>query len=97
MTYIEVPTIGEILTDEFLEPFKLSQNVLARAIFVPPNRIHQIVKGTRSITVDTDLRLCKLFGMSDGYFLRLQEGIEIRKTKRQIANEIANIKTLKGA
>lgn len=94
MQYIELPTIGEILTEEFIVPFGLSQNALARAIFVPPNRIHQIVKGTRSITVDTDLRLCKLFGMSEGYFLRLQEGIEIRNTKRKIANEIANIKAI---
>ncbi|MFA7659184.1 MAG: HigA family addiction module antitoxin [Candidatus Gastranaerophilaceae bacterium] len=97
MQYIDLPTVGEILTEEFIEPFNLSQNALARAIFVPPNRIHQIIKGTRSITVDTDLRLCKLFGMSDGYFLRLQEGIEIRKTKRKISEEIDNIKTLKEA
>ena len=97
MSYIELPTIGEILSEEFIEPFGLSQNALARAIFVPSNRIHQIIKGTRSISVDTDLRLCKLFGMSDGYFLRLQENIEIRKTKHKIMGEIANIKTLNEA
>lgn len=91
--YIELPTIGEILKEEFMEPYGLSQNALARAIFVPPNRIHQILKGTR-ITADTDLRLCKYFGMSEGYFLRMQENIELRQAKRLIAKELDNIKRI---
>lgn len=95
--YIELTTTGEMLKEEFIDPFKLSQNALASAIFVPPNRIHQIIKGTRRITADTDLRLTKYFGLSQGYFLRYQEDYELRITKRKIANEIANIKTLKQA
>lgn len=86
--YIELPTIGEILKEEFIEAFEISQNALANAIFVPPNRIHQIVNNTRRITADTDLRLTKFFGLSEGYFLRLQEGLELRQAKRKIANEI---------
>src|ERR1700724_112171 len=61
---------GEILKEEFLNEIGMSQNQLAHAIGVPGNRIHAIVNGTRDITGDTDLRLCKFFGLSEGYFLR---------------------------
>jgi len=94
--YIELPTVGEILKEEFMESYELSQNSLARAIFVPPNRIHQILKGTRRITADTDLRLTKFFGLSEGFFLRLQEEIERRQAKRKIAEELNNIQTIQG-
>ena len=94
--YIPLPTIGEILKEEFMEPYALSQNALARAIFVPPNRIHQILKGIRRITADTDLRLTKFFGMSEGYFLRIQENLELRQAKRLIAGELNNIKQIQG-
>ena len=94
--YIELPTIGEILKEEFMDSYGLSQNALARAIFVPPNRIHQILRGIRRITADTDLRLCKFFGLSEGYFLRLQENIELRQAKRQISEELNNIKQVQG-
>lgn len=95
MKYIELPTIGEILQEEFMETFGLSQNSLAKAIHVPPNRINQIIHNIRRITADTDLRLTKLFGLSEGYFLRLQEGLEIRQAKRKLADEIKTIHTLK--
>ncbi|OGI02287.1 MAG: addiction module antidote protein, HigA family [Candidatus Melainabacteria bacterium GWF2_37_15] len=94
--YIPLPTIGKILKEEFMEPYELSQNALARAIFVPPNRIHQILKGTRRITADTDLRLTKFFGLSEGYFLRMQENIELRQAKRQIAGELDRIQRVQG-
>ena len=63
------PNAGEILKEEFLNELNMSQNALARAINVPANRIHAIIRGDRSITADTDLRLCKFFGLSEGYFL----------------------------
>jgi antitoxin HigA-1 len=66
------PHVGEILKYEFLEEIHMSQNALARAIDIPSNRIHKIIRGNRNITADTDLRLCKFFGLSEGYFLRLQ-------------------------
>ena len=74
MTKKTIPNshIGEILKFEFLDELNMSQNALAKAIDVPANRIHAIVHGERSITADTDLRLCKFFGLSEGYFLRLQ-------------------------
>ena len=58
------PHPGEILKEEFLSEIGMSQNQLAHALGVPANRIHAIVKGARDITADTDLRLCKFFGLS---------------------------------
>lgn len=92
---IELTTVGEMLKEEFIEPFHLTQNALAKAIFVPPNRIHQIIKGQRRITADTDLRLTKFFGLSQGYFLRYQEDYELRIAKRNIADDIDRIRPIK--
>ena len=93
--YIELTTVGEMLKEEFIEPFNLSQNALANAIFVPPNRIHQIIKGQRRITADTDLRLTTFFGLSQGYFLRYQEDYELRIARNKIADEISKIQPIK--
>ena len=93
--YIELTTVGEMLKEEFIEPFNLTQNALANAIFVPPNRIHQIIKGQRRITADTDLRLTTYFGLSQGYFLRYQEDYELRIARREIADDISRIKPIK--
>jgi len=92
--YIKLTTVGEMLKEEFLEPLDLTQNALAKAIFVPPNRIHQIVNNQRRVTADTDLRLTKYFGLSQGFFLRYQEEYELRIARRKIAAEIAKIKPI---
>ena len=73
MGLLRNPHPGEILKEEFLTEIGMSQNQLGHAIGVPPNRIHAIVNGTRDVTADTDLRLSKFFGLSEGYFLRLQK------------------------
>jgi antitoxin HigA-1 len=86
------PHPGEILKDEFLDEIGMSQNQLAQAIGVPGNRIHAIVNGTRDITADTDLRLCKFFRLSEGYFLRLQNAYDMLEAKRRIADQLARIK-----
>ena len=91
MKYIELDHIGKILFEEFMEPYKLSQNALAKAINVAPSRITDIVNGRRGVTADTDLRLTRLFGLSEGYFLRLQEHIETTMTKQKINTELARI------
>src|SRR6516164_6869107 len=95
MGQIRNPHPGEILKEEFLNEIGMSQNQLAHAIGVPGNRIHAIVNGTRDITADTDLRLCKFFGLTDGYFLRLQNSYDTLEAKRRIASEIARIKRYK--
>ena len=92
--YIKLTTVGEMLKEEFLEPLDLTQNASAKAIFVPPNRIHQIVNNQRRVTADTDLRLTKYFGLSQGFFLRYQEEYELRIARRKIAAEIAKIKPI---
>ena len=86
------PHAGEILKTEFLDEIGMSQNALALAIGVPSNRIHDIVRGRRSITADTDLRLCKFFGLTEGYFLRLQINYDLLEAKRSIIHKIAKIK-----
>ena len=89
--FIKLDHIGKILAEEFMEPFNLSQNALAKAINVAPSRITDIVNGRRGITADTDLRLTRLFGLSEGYFLRLQEHIETTMVKQKISTELARI------
>jgi addiction module HigA family antidote len=86
------PHPGVILKEEFLNQIGLSQNQLAQAIGVPGNRIHAIVNGTRNITADTDLRLCRFFRLSEGYFLRLQNAFDTLEAKRRIGGQIAQIK-----
>ena len=89
--YIKLDHIGKILFEEFMEPYNLSQNALAKAIGVAPSRITDIVNGRRGITADTDLRLTRLFGLSEGYFLRLQEHIETTLVKHKITAELEQI------
>lgn len=89
--FIPVPHIGEILNEEFLEPLNITQNALAIAVGVPTNRINAIVRGQRGITADTDLRLTKYFGLTKGYFLRLQSNLELLEQGHKIEKELSNI------
>lgn len=88
---IEIPKIGEFLQEEFLTPLKISQNALAKAINVSQNRISEIVNNRRGITIDTDLRLCKYFGLSEGYFFGIQEDFEKLRVKKEIKKSLAKI------
>lgn len=85
------PHPGEILLEEFLKPMDLSQNALARALGVPPRRINEIVLGKRAVTADTDLRLARYFGMSEGFFLGLQADYDLLERRRQIAGDLKMI------
>jgi addiction module HigA family antidote len=66
---VDSVTPGELLLEEFLVPMGISKYRLAKEINVPAQRIGDIVMGKRSITADTDLRLCRFFNLSDGYWL----------------------------
>lgn len=79
---------GEILNEEFIKPLGLSVYRLSKDIKVPANRIHAILKNERAITADTSLRLERYFGMSDGFFLRLQTDYDLRKAKRERGDQI---------
>ena len=83
---------GEVLLEEFLKPMGISQNKVAREIGVPPRRINEIVQGKRAITADTDLRLCRFFGLSEGYWLRGQARFDTETAKDTLAAELAKIK-----
>ena len=91
---IDTPKMGEILKEEFMKPFKLSAYKLAQGINVPVSRVQDILHDRRKITVDTSLRLAKYFGVSDCYFLRIQNDIDIRNAKYEMEAEIAKIQTV---
>jgi len=82
---------GEMLEEEFLKPLGLSKYRLARDIGVPPQRIGDIVAGKRAITADTDLRLCRYFGLSDGWWLRGQAAYDTALAREAMADELAKI------
>jgi addiction module HigA family antidote len=74
-------TPGEMLLEEFLKPMGISQYRLAKEIGVPAQRIGEIVAGRRAITADTDLRLCRFFGLSEGWWLRGQGRYDTERAK----------------
>ena len=86
------PHPGEMLLEDFLKPMNLSQNALARAVHVPPRRINEIVLGKRDITADTDLRLARYFGVSEGFFLGLQMDYDLMQRRREIAPDLKSIR-----
>ncbi|MEQ1930047.1 MAG: HigA family addiction module antitoxin [Parvularculaceae bacterium] len=85
------PTPGDILMEEFLKPLGLSQSALARALRVSARRINEIVLGKRAVTADTDLRLARYFGVSEGFFLGLQADFDLMQRRRQIGADLKSI------
>ncbi|MCE5230623.1 HigA family addiction module antitoxin [bacterium] len=85
-------TPGEILREEFLVPFGITQYRLAKEIGVPAQRIGEIVAGRRAITADTDLRLCRFFGLSNGYWLRAQAAHDTEIAEAAMSKTLAKIK-----
>ncbi|MDO4848739.1 MAG: HigA family addiction module antitoxin [Coriobacteriia bacterium] len=91
-TRITPVTPGELLKEEFLEPMGITQYRLAKETGIPAQRIGQIVLGNRRVTADTDLRLCRFFGLADGYWLRAQAAYDTDVAKRELASELAKIR-----
>ena len=85
-------TPGELLLEEFLKPMGLSQYRLAKEIGVPAQRIGEIVAGKRAITADTDLRLCRFFGLSNGYWLRAQGAYDTEVAEEALSETLKKIK-----
>ena len=92
MRNIDPVTPGELLKEEFLEPMGITQYRLAKEIGVPAQRIGEIVAGNRSITADTDLRLCRFFGLSNGYWLRAQAAYDTEVTESVLAEQLMSIR-----
>ena len=92
MRKLKPVTPGELLREEFLVPMALSQYRLAKEIGVPAQRIGQIIAGKRAITADTDLRLCRFFGLSNGYWLRAQAAYDTEVAEEALAEELAKIR-----
>jgi addiction module HigA family antidote len=96
MARLKPVTPGELLRHEFLTPMSLSQYRLAKEIGVPAQRIGDIVAGKRAISADTDLRLCRFFGLSDGYWLRAQAAYDTEVAKVALARALHKIKPWTG-
>jgi antitoxin HigA-1 len=92
MKKLDPITPGEILLEEFLKPMSLSQYRLAKEIGVPAQRISEIIGGKRSITADTDLRLCRFFGLSNGYWLRAQAAYDTEVAERTLGPALEKIR-----
>ena len=91
MVYIQTPKISEILLEEFMKPLHVSAYKLAHSINVPVSRIQDILHDRRKITVDTSVRLGKYFGVSEMYFLNLQNDIDLRNIKIELKTELDKI------
>ncbi len=88
---------GEILQEDFIEGFGITQNRLAVAIGVPPRRINEIVHGKRGITADTAIRLARYFGTSEEFWMNLQSNYELRLERGVLREQIIAIEPLRTA
>ena len=91
MRTVRPVTPGDMLEEEFLKPLGLTKYRLAKDIGVPAQRIGEIVSGKRSVTADTDLRLCRYFGLSDGWWLRGQAAYDTAIAREALRDELATI------
>ena len=82
---------GEVIMEDFIEEFGITQNKLATAIGVPPRRINEIVHGKRGITADTAVRLAKYFGTSAELWMNLQSHYELRLERRALREQLESI------
>jgi addiction module HigA family antidote len=79
---------GEVLKEEFLDPFGISQNRLAREVSVPPRRINEIVLGKRGVSADTAVRLARYFGTSESFWMGLQADYDVEEAKRALGKAL---------
>lgn len=88
---IKLPTVGEILKEEFMDPYGISQYKLAKETGMPISRIQDILHNRRKVTPDTSLRLGIYFGISEKYFLNIQMDLDIRELKNSEKESIEKI------
>jgi len=92
MRKLKPVTPGELLLEEFLRPMGISRYRLAKEISVPAQRIAEIVAGKRAVTADTDLRLCRFLGLSNGYWLRAQAAYDTEVAEGTMGAKLAKIR-----
>jgi addiction module HigA family antidote len=85
---------GVILLTEFMEPMGITQYRLAKAIDVPLPRIHEIVHGRRSISADTALRLSRVFGLSDMFWVNMQARYDADMAKLSLGDRLSELKQI---
>jgi len=85
---------GKTLLNQYMQPNKLSQNKLARALGVPPRRINEIVLGKRAVTADTALRLGVYFGNSASYWMQIQAEYDLNLAKAKLGQRLHAIQSL---
>jgi antitoxin HigA-1 len=86
---------GEILLEEFLKPMNISAYKLSKDLGIPQTRTSEIIKGKRSITADTAIRLSYYFGNSAKFWLGLQNDYDLEEEKKQKADDFKRIKRIK--
>jgi antitoxin HigA-1 len=96
MRKLKPVTPGDLLLEEFLKPMGISQYRLAKEIGVPAQRIGEIVAGRRAVSADTDLRLCRFFSLSNGYWLRAQAAHDSEVAERALGTKLGKIKPWSG-
>ncbi len=97
MRKLKPVTPCELLREEFLVPMGLSQYRLAKEIGVPAQRIGEIMAAKRAVPADTDLRLCRFFGLSNGYWLRAQAAYDTEVAESALSKTLAKIKPWPGS
>ena len=88
---------GEILIEDFIQGFGITQHKVAVAIGVPPRRINEIVHGKRGISADTAIRFARYFGNSEEFWMNLQSNYELRLERRVLRDQVATITPLEVA
>ena len=92
MTKIAPVSPGEMLQEEFLKPLGLTPYRLAKDIDVPATRVYDIVSGKRAVTAETDLLLCRYFGLSDGWWLAVQSHHDTQVARRELGKRLDSIR-----
>jgi addiction module HigA family antidote len=90
--YIDTPTIGEIIREEFLEPLDITPYRLSKELKVSTSTVLDLLHNKRKVTVEMALRLSKFFGNSYKFWLNLQNELEIREAKNRMSKELDKIK-----
>ena len=89
--WLHIPHAGELLVSEFMEPLTLDAATLAEAISIEPSRLQAMIDGKQRVDGELDLRLTRYFGMSEGFFMRLQTSADLRIAKRALNGELERI------